>query len=99
MSDREVAVDTHNRVGASANSFDRFTVDVTGKKYNGEIEEWDKSGGILGRLSARVEVLETGFKAHTKMLLGLGCMMLLMTGIEKAKDIGELLEKLRVLFN
>jgi len=98
MSDREIASDTRNRVGTSANSFDKFTIRLVGSIFNGEEEVVDESGGLIGRLAARVEVLEAGFKAHTRMLLGLGILMLAMTSIEKSKSIVEFLEKLKALF-
>ncbi len=99
MSDRDIGRDTRKRVAGSATSFDLFTIEFVGKIYNGETRVVDKSGGSFGRLEDRVKVLEAGFKAHTKMLLGLGGMMLLMTGIEKSANIVEILDKLRTLFS
>ena len=99
MSERDIASDTNNRVGKSANSFDMFTIRLTGSKFNGREEVIDESGGMMGRLEARVCVLEAGFKAHTRMLFGMGALMLTMTGIEKASSIGELLDKLRAFLH
>jgi hypothetical protein len=99
MSERDLAADTNNRVGKSANSFDMFTIRLTGSKFNGAEEIIDESGGLVGRLGARVEILEAGFKAHTRMLLGMGLLIMVNTGIEKASSIGELLDKLKGLFH
>ena len=98
MSDRELSSDTNKRVGTSANSFDMFTIRLTGSKFNGREEVIDESGGLLGRLEQRVQVLEVGFKAHTRMLLGMGFLILINTGLEKASSIGEVLEKLKAAF-
>ena len=98
MSDRELSSDTNRRVGTSANSFDMFTIRLTGSKFNGQEEVIDESGGLIGRLEARVSVLESGFKAHTRMLLGMACLILINTGLEKSSHIGEVLEKLKLAF-
>ena len=99
MSERQIANDTNNRVGKSANSFDMFTIRLTGSKFNGREEVIDDSGGLIGRLQQRVEVLEVGFKAHTRALLGMGIVILVNTGLEKSASIAELLDKLRGLFH
>lgn len=99
MTDRDLARDTRTRVGASANSFDLFTIALTGSVFNGEERVVDKSGGLIGRLTTRVQVLEAGYKSTWRVLLGMGLLMLAMTGIEKSSNIVEILDKLKVFFN
>ncbi len=94
MSDRDLVRDTRTRVGASANSFDLFTIALTGRVYNGEERVVDKSGGILGRLDARVSTLEFGYKNMWKVLLGMGVLILSMIGVDKAKGILEFVDKI-----
>lgn len=93
MTDRDIGRDTRQRVAGSANSFDRFTIELVGKVYNGETVVYDKSGGLLGRLETRVGTLEVGYRNTWKVLLGMGLLILAMSGIENSKSILEVVEK------
>ena len=106
FSDRGLLIDLRRRDEEQKEAFDNFTVEVTGYKFNGKKEEWDKSGGILGRMDARVTILEEGFKLHTKMingfkrgqigmLSGMAALVLLATGFSHSK---ELVDILKVIF-
>ena len=99
MSYRQLASDSNRRAGDLANSFDNFTIALIGVRYNGEDKVVDKSGGILGRLEMRVKVLEINGKAMNRALVGMGVLMVLMAGVEKSANIGEFLEKIRMLFH
>ena len=94
MTDRDIGRDIRQRVAGSANSFDRFTIELVGKVYNGDTVVYDKSGGILGRLDSRVRTLEFGYKNIWKVLLGMGILILSMVGVDKSKGILEFIDKL-----
>jgi hypothetical protein len=65
-----------------------------GIQFNGEERVIDRSGGEMGRLVSRVNVLESGYKIQMKALIGMGLLMLLNGGITNAKTIWDFLAKI-----
>jgi hypothetical protein len=86
-------------------SFDMFTINVTGAKFNGEETVIDESGGLLGRMEHRVTdlenirltALEKGFKYLGYSVSLMFVLMILSKGMEHAGGFIRVLEWLTKL--
>jgi len=73
-------------------SFDMFTIRLTGSKFNGEEVIIDESGGLWGRMNMRVTVLERGFKYMGYAVSLMFALIVLTKGLEHAGSFVRMIE-------